>query len=1036
MADQLADTYRQVVAALQAMYDANSDPATRRVAQDYLLSVQYSPLAWDLAWACIWDSDMLPVRFFGVQTIHLAVSRDFDGLATEHYDTLRTKLLEGVASVCRPPAPPVLMRKMCFALVAFALRTTPDNWPAMLPDLIGFFESQFALVSDPAHQTALLRALLELLRVLPEEFATVSLSPAHKTKLHLHMSDSLPRVLATLGSLMGSGFGDGEIATCALQTLTAWVVYFGPPLDQLSPLLTQAMALTRVKATMDDAFKLLSEVVGSSRAARYQETLCTGLVPLVVEWSPALVAAIRDEDEETVQVVGQFVIALAEAFPAWILQHLADPPVLQGVIPGLVAMVGFPGYPGADQTISDLPMAAFHNLQETIINPDLMTPTSPTGGMEEAMAMGSGDMAPRTTNSSTDSLIMLDDDNGARGGGDSAETNGLSSPVLAAANQIYLALAAELVRKVEWPDEAVWSTWSKDRRDKWAAWRRDCTDNLLVCYYVLRTQLVQWVQSQIPAAVAAVGQALPSSYASLGAAARHPWFRLEALLFAVRSLSESLVATSSTDQLASSLLSHVLSPAILSPPVPHPLRVRQTLLYVVGEYATWFHAHPEHVSFGMQILLGGLRDSTTLGSAAKLLREFCDICRADLTQYLPSITDTYFAMKSILPPAEKQKVVEAISMVIQQLSQTDMIPPLAIMLQETLDEMSRCLEVQPSDEVRDHLVRQLEMLHAFCKGLQASDMEVTVIELDLPSSAATITPVDDHPQFASLRAHILVLLERVLSAYTGDVEVLSSVGSVISTCISSATPPLVFEAAGWVRLLENMAETGAIMRSPTGLEVMADLARHARPIPVSFGPVFARVLAGVIGELSRDNAARSREMPDMVDAVLSLGGSVLRAQPTLLYESNGLLPVLVFASQSLMLNERMSMKAAAHFLCQYIQHTVTHEYTAALDAVNMQFMPQLVAILINAILNTAPTSIIPNMAEVLYRVISHVPSAAREWLHALLLGPQAIGSMHEISAKDRKVMVQKLLGTRQLKAFKDLVKGYYAQARGLEGARV
>ncbi|KAI9189513.1 hypothetical protein H9P43_000946 [Blastocladiella emersonii ATCC 22665] len=1020
----LQQTFEQVTLALHAMYSDQTSADARRQAQQFLLEVQQDPAAWSLGWMCLQQPNHLELQYFGAQTVHIKVSRDFATLPEESYDAIREELFEGLFRACAPGTPPAVMRRLCFALVAFALHAAPAHWPDMVASTLERFQAQHAQL-DPSSplQPALLLGLLEFLRVLPEEFTSATLTSQHRGPIQQVLTDSIPSVLALLSDLMGHPAPSVTVA--ALATLGSWV-QFGIPIASLGPLLDKAVALVRQPETFEGALNVLIEVVSHRSNARFEDTICRGLLPLVVELAPPTHAAIGNEDEDHVETVARFVAALVESFPTWFVKHLDQPAVLHVAMPLLVHMVAFPGFPGADQEISEIPLQSFFLLQETLSCPDQISFT-PSATSPKSGAGGAGDVA-MSTNSSTDSLVMPDLAPGDSGG----PYAGLPPSILDAANTVFTALLEQLVARLAWPTDAEWASWTKDRRSKWAEFRRNCTDNVLVCYYVLRSRAVDWLVPQL-ATVCAAGDPR----------------RLEALLFAVRSLSEALNATDPADPVTSNLLGAVFTPAILAPPVPHHLRVRQTLLYVVGEYATWFHAHPHHVGFAVSILLAGLREVTTVRSASKLLREFCDICRANLAAHLGDIMAAYLDMKAILPPPEKQKVAEAISMVIQKLPQADMIPPLGVMLEETLGELNKCLDAPPSVEVREHLLLQLTMLQAFCKGLQASDMEAQVIDLtddepgDAPQAPATAGADAEHPMFAELRAHLVRIIERVHAQYAGDLETLAAVTSLMSVCVTSVTRPMVFPVDAWVPTLAAMVHSGALFLYPATLEVFGDVVNAARPvIPAPLAPVLGATVTTVLAALTAgdEGAARARDNPDLVDSFVSLLRVFLRASPAALYASGLLPPVLEFVVQCLTLKERMSLKAASHFLCEYITHAVAAEYSAQIGEINVAVFPRLLATLMRSLLNDAPRSIVPNFAEILFRAISLAPNLCRECLTVLLVtgDPQRgelVPSLHPLTRDERTKLVRYLMGTRQIKRFKDHVREAHAKATGIEGSR-
>ncbi|KNE71534.1 hypothetical protein AMAG_15748 [Allomyces macrogynus ATCC 38327] len=177
--------------------------------------------------------------------------------------------------------------------------------------------------------------------------------------------------------------------------------------------------------------------------------------------------------------------------------------------------------------------------------------------------------------------------------------------------------------------------------------------------------------------------------------------------------------------------------------------------------------------------------------------------------------------------------------------------------------------------------------------------------------------------------------------------------------------------------------------------------------------------------LDANDGAASRESPDLVDAYLSLASLVLRYHVTVLTDDTAQFSgVVQYAIQCLQLRERPSLKAAAHFLSDFILHS-------AAEPLHVAVFPPLLAALLHAILVHAPRTIVPNLAEVMYRVITRAPQTARDSLQALLLGPQAVPCAR-LNEADRKAALRVLVGTRQMRRFKDYVRELHVKAQGLD----
>ncbi|KNE57716.1 hypothetical protein AMAG_04573 [Allomyces macrogynus ATCC 38327] len=984
----LQQTIAPVMEALRVVYDQATSSEARQAAQSYLLQVQCSDLAWDLGWMCLKQLDQIPIQYFGAQSIQIKVSRDFAKVPVDQYDAIRTALLDGVLWTCQAHAARSVMKKLCFAVVTFALHTAPTHWQRMVPSLLELFQQRYAQ-SPVDVQLALLHALLELLRGLPEEFGRASsLSASHRTQLQQELVDAIPAVLAFLCDLLDHAATEIQIA--ALQTLASWI-QFGIPITNLVPILNKAIVLARNDATFEAALAVLGDVVSHSSNARFEDTLCNGLVPFMVELAPVVAEAVANDDEDKADTLARFVTSLTETFPTWIVKHLDQPQVARVLLPMLLEIIAFPGFPGAEQDVSEIPFHTFFMIQETLSDPDQIAAdlgvTGADGTVRPAMS----------TNSSTDSLVILDQDDDED---DLPPLVQLPPAIEAAAHALFTDLVARIVHKVEWADDAVWAAWSKDRRERWAQFRRAAADTLLVAYYVLRHRMLEWVLQEL----------LTTSPAN--------WKRVEALLFCIRSISEA----APKDGPGAQLVARVLAPDFFAAGANLPLRVRQTLLYIMGGYAEWFHANPAQLAFAVQILTNGLRDKFTLTSAARSLRELCDACRADLVPHLPVLFTAYQEMKAVLPVVERQKVIEALAMVIQQLPSHQIMEPLGAVLEDILVGIQRDLGDSGS-EGHDRLLAQFNLLTACVKGIQASEWDLPVQVSESASSAAKL---GDQPSFVQLRSLLLQIFAEVARTHPTDLELIPVVANLMELGIKSATLPLVFAPADWVPVFHVLVQSGAVVTTASILEALGTLVTHAPdPLDATVRALVTTVLGNMLQYLVANDGAASRESPDLVDAYLSLTSLVLRYHAIVLTADTAQFTSIVqYAIQCLQLRERPSLKAAAHFLSDFILHS-------AAEPLHAVVFPSLLAALLHAILVHAPRTIVPNLAEVMYRVITRAPQTARDSLQALLLGPQAVACAR-LNETDRKAALRVLVGTRQMRRFKDYVRELHVKAQGLD----
>jgi hypothetical protein len=477
----------------------------------------------------------------------------------------------------------------------------------MIPSIIKTFQERYEQ-SELECQIRLLLALLEVLNTIPTEFNASNFTPGHRAKLQQEILDAVSPVLSFLCTMLEHK--NSEVQVCSLKALESWI-QFGIPIDSLAPILNKAIVLARQPETFEACLQVLTDVVSHTSNARFEETLCKGLLPFIADLATPIEEAIAEENEDYVEVAARFVTSLTESFPTWFIKNLDQSFVLHGMLPLLLKIVSYPGYPGAEQSITEIPFQSFFLLQEALSDPSQVQELSGAHIL--------------STNSSTDSLIVLDSHENRVASDSKIFT--LPLPLQNAAKTIFLDLLAQLVFKSQWPEDQIWASWTKDKREKWGSFRRDCADTIQEVYFVLRDIFLEWILHEIK-------QVQPTD-----------WKKLESLLFAVRSISESVPK----DGRGATLIACVLSPELLGSWNASHLRVRQTMLYIVGSFAEWFHENPSHIEFGIFVLVQGIKDRSTVTSAAKALRDFCDVCRGEMGSALPSLISVYEGMKSSLP---------------------------------------------------------------------------------------------------------------------------------------------------------------------------------------------------------------------------------------------------------------------------------------------------------------------------------------------------------------------------------------------------
>lgn len=151
------------------------------------------------------------------------------------------------------------------------------------------------------------------------------------------------------------------------------------------------------------------------------------------------------------------------------------------------------------------------------------------------------------------------------------------------------------------------------------------------------------------------------------------WRDVEASLHALRCVREAVPAEESR------YLPSVFSPAILGQlPTAGTARVRATAVALIGDYASWFHLHPEFVLAAVGYLVPALEEPALAVEAAKSLKRVCDLCRASLTGHIGELGSLYSNVADKIEPEEKAKVLEAVISVVQALPPAEAVAPVLV----------------------------------------------------------------------------------------------------------------------------------------------------------------------------------------------------------------------------------------------------------------------------------------------------------------------------------------------------------------------
>ncbi|KAG0332331.1 hypothetical protein BG004_001301, partial [Podila humilis] len=688
-----APSLPQVEEVIQQFY-SSQDPSYQKSAQEYLHNLQKEGFAWDLA-SHLLSSSNENSQFFGAHTYQVKISRDWQTIPEDRVEWMRGELIRWLVRFSQGPA--FIRTKLCLALSVYAMRSVPTHWTDFIASVYQDLRSrvnQHSVDGVFMSQQAMEITLLEFLTIIPEELGRVEIEP---------------------NLLLGSS---GASKSKALICLRSWVQY-GISFDILQPILGLVLNALVDDETFDAAADVWSEIMASKAAARHQDTICEGLMPCFAsEWAKAKhLEAVQTENEDIGKNLCQLLSTFGDNFSDWIAAKFLRPDIMV-YLEMMMGFAGFPGYYAEDETISDSTLNFWYMLQESLS--ELPSEDSGSGeGDDDDDGPQTGQQQVLSTISSASSIVGLDQQ--------SVQT------IKKTSLHIYTRLVNVLRKKLEFPPQAEWLTWTRDIRQEFAGHRQEIADTLINSYHVLHHrilfQLIETCAVQLDQM-----QEASSTQSSENKNLEGVLVQLEATLYCIKALSEVVPHTENSqlprffsDQIFGRLPSTIIC------------RARETALSLVGAYSDWFKIHPTYLLPALNFVIPALQVPQLAPYAAKALKSICDTCRESLVDAIDAFMNVFANVEGAIDSSIKGSVVYSIATVIQTLPVERSIRPMAGLLGDIFRASNECLEARrtvvesrnvrvttnsSSDEeelepVSAAMLMQLEFLLSCCKGLQS-----------------------------------------------------------------------------------------------------------------------------------------------------------------------------------------------------------------------------------------------------------------------------------------------------------------------------
>ena len=367
--------------------------------------------------------------------------------------------------------------------------------------------------------------------------------------------------------------------------------------------------------------------------------------------------------------------------------------------------------------------------------------------------------------------------------------------------------------KIRMPPSEVAITWDSDAKASFRNFRRDVEDILQSSYTLLGIDVFGKL-----------------AHLALQSLQRHAWLELEATLYCLNALSDSVADEDMVDQILSRLFGSSLFADMTNTTNSIPAKTRQTAVTMITRYATFFERNVDHLPSMLNFLFESLKASALANVAARAIASTCSTCRKSLTSELGAFLQQYEVLLSwdSVDAYVKEKVIGAIAAIVQALpTETDKLAPLSLLFQFVeMDVASsmRFLEASQAEGYQASAACALKCLASMAKALETPD-EVA-IDLD----------ADTHPQVlfwtegegAPLQSQVIRTIQKLYGEMSWNSDVVEASCQVLRPGYKENIPGLfVFPTSVTVDLV--MASTLETARLDYVLETAgAMLNRHSQ----------------------------------------------------------------------------------------------------------------------------------------------------------------------------------------------------------------
>ncbi|KAL9072773.1 MAG: hypothetical protein Q9161_003314 [Pseudevernia consocians] len=568
--------------------------------------------------------------------------------------------------------------------------------------------------------------------------------------------------------------------------------------------------------------------------------------------------------------------------------------------------------------------------------------------------------------------------------------------------------------KIRIPPHELAASWDSDARAGFKAFRADVQDLLQSSYTLLGVDIFEKL-----------------AQLAVQSLENRAWLHLEATLFCLNALSDSISNEDPVDAMLSRLFGSSLFADMSSTVEPVPAKTRQTAVNMITRYTAFFERHVECLPPMLNFLFESLKVPALASVAAKAILSSCSSCRQTLIPELGTFLQQYEVLLT-WATAEvytKEKVIGGIAAIIQAIPRDeDKYGPLSMLVQFAERDVNDCvkfMQASRAEESQASGICALKCLASMGKALQSPDDAIIDLDADAPQSAFWA----EGPG-ASLQAKVVHLLETTTGLMRWNNDVVEGSCQILRSGYKENFPGLfVFPPKVTVDLvLASKLDTARLDYVLDTASAM--LSRHVHEPEFTIKSAASAILNNLLNIINLMGEPSSD--PEVASSGIDLADKMVPHYLDCMMITENIQKLFDFTLKALTVAEIMPKRAAAHFWATFIQkYEVSGDVAMFVAAVTQQYGPQLCYLLVRNIGGEAARSELDVLAEPLKKLIFAQPQA-KTWLSNALSSEDF--PSQKVGTTEKRVWLQKIINLRGARATNAAVKDFWIACRGAEFA--